>query len=227
MIPNWTSKCCLSANTDRGSFLTIQTILGILGPNGLRKSTPDQGHARRHFSSFGEKVRSIKRPQPSSSTGGLRRTEIRYWFPLPITVGVCLTGPPHLFYLQAKKQRGSPKSGKCHETCQSSWSNLDRQKIGQLSGGQFQRILIAAAWSRSECHLLDEPLRGLSLAKHHHADTQTLNKKKARSSWSSHHDLSKVPAYFDQSSSFTQPDDWKNRGNYQGESACSLWAWSL
>ena len=43
-------------------------------------------------------------------------------FPLPHHgAGVCLTGSlSPSFYLQAKKQRGPSKSGKCLETCQSS-----------------------------------------------------------------------------------------------------------
>ena len=59
--------------------LTIQgpTILGILGPNGAGKSTLIKAmlgllpHA-------GKVQLDQKRSQPSSSTGGLRRTEIRY-----------------------------------------------------------------------------------------------------------------------------------------------------
>ena len=54
--------------------LTIQgpTILGILGPNGAGKSTLIKAP------SCGKGPARSKRSRPSSSTGGLRRTEIRY-----------------------------------------------------------------------------------------------------------------------------------------------------
>ena len=58
--------------------LTIQgpTILGILGPNGAGKSTLIK--AMLGLLPIRERSSSIKRPRPSSSTSGLRRTEIRY-----------------------------------------------------------------------------------------------------------------------------------------------------
>ena len=67
--------------------LTIQgpTILGILGPNGAGKSTPNQGHAR--TSPHGERS-SLDQKDLNQVLQRVAyvEQEIRYWFPLPITV---------------------------------------------------------------------------------------------------------------------------------------------
>ena len=102
--------------------LTIQgpTILGILGPNGAGKSTlikamlgllPHAGKVQLDQKDLSQVLQRVAYVEQKSAID----------FHFPITVRECITGslsPP--FYLQEKKQRRSPKSGKCLETCQSS-----------------------------------------------------------------------------------------------------------
>ncbi len=104
--------------------LTIQgpTILGILGPNGAGKSTlikamlgllPHSGKVQldqKKISAkfFNESPMSNKR-QLSISTSPSRCGRVSHWDSIP-----------HLSIFKRKKQRRSPKSGKCLETCQSS-----------------------------------------------------------------------------------------------------------
>ena len=178
----------LPANTGLEDLsLTIQgpTILGILGPNGAGKSTPikamlgllphaGKGPARsKDLSQVLQRVAYVE-----------QKSAIDFHF--PITVRVHLTGslsPP--FYLQEKKQRRSPKSGKCLETCQSSWSSgsPDRPAFRRAIPTGADRPLLGP---RSGCHFLDEPFAGLTLS----AKTSSCRpsrpwNKKARPFWSS------------------------------------------
>ncbi len=78
------------------------------------------------------------------------------------------------------------------------WSKADRQ-IGQLSGGQFQRVLICR-WFKKQRSLLWWALAGIDPVSEDIITQSHLKpwKGKARPSPIVHHDLSKVPAYFDQ-----------------------------
>ncbi len=109
----------------------------FLGPNGgAGKSTLIKGHARTS-PSFGEKSCSIKRSQPSSSTGGLRRTKRQLLISTsPSRLGVCLTGPlPPIFLSSREKaKRISKKVEDAFEKLVNLLDLADRQ-IGQLSGG--------------------------------------------------------------------------------------------
>ena len=229
---NWTSKCCLPANTGLGgSFLTIQgpTILGILGPNGAGKSTLIK--AMLGLLPHSGKVQlDQKRSRPSSSTSGLRRTEIRYWFPLPITVRECVSLGlyPHLSIFKRKSKRIS-KSGNALKLV--NLLDLADRQIGQLSGGQFQRVLIARCLVKKQMSFFGWALcwDWLSLAK-------TSSCRHSRP-WKRRQDHSDRPSRPQQGSSLLWPGPppssqtdcfWENRGNlYQRKSACSLWAWTL
>ena len=75
----------------------------------------------------------------------------------------------------------------------------DRQ-IGQLSGGQFQRVLIARCLvQEADVIFLDEPFAGIdSVSEDIIMQTLQTLKKEGKTILIVHHDLSKVPAYFDQ-----------------------------
>src|SRR5699024_606377 len=75
----------------------------------------------------------------------------------------------------------------------------DRQ-IGQLSGGQFQRVLIARAMVQDATLIfLDEPFVGIDV---HNAAALIANLKdlaaQGKTIFIVHHDLSKVKSYFDE-----------------------------
>ena len=48
-----------------------------------------------------------------------QKTAIDFHFPITVRECVSLGLYPHLSIFQAKKQRGSPKGGRCLKTCQS------------------------------------------------------------------------------------------------------------
>ena len=75
----------------------------------------------------------------------------------------------------------------------------DRQ-ISQLSGGQFQRVLIARCLVQEADYIfLDEPFVGIdSVSEEIIMNTLRDLKKAGKTVLIVHHDLSKVPHYFDQ-----------------------------
>ena len=75
----------------------------------------------------------------------------------------------------------------------------DRQ-ISQLSGGQFQRVLIARCLVQEADYIfLDEPFAGIdSISEEIIMNTLRDLKKAGKTVLIVHHDLSKVPHYFDQ-----------------------------
>lgn len=75
----------------------------------------------------------------------------------------------------------------------------DRQ-ISQLSGGQFQRVLIARCLVQEADYIfLDEPFVGIdSVSEEIIMNTLRDLKKSGKTVLIVHHDLSKVPHYFDQ-----------------------------
>ena len=74
----------------------------------------------------------------------------------------------------------------------------DRQ-ISQLSGGQFQRVLIARCLvQEADYILLDEPLLGLTQSVRKSHEYAERSEKAGKTVLIVHHDLSKVPNYFDQ-----------------------------
>ena len=139
-----------------------------------------------------------KRSRPSSSTSGLRRTEIRYWFPFPITVRECVSlGLYPIFLSSSEKVKKISKSGKCLETCQSSWSSRspDRPAFGRAIPTGANRPLLGP---RSRGHLLDDPCRIDSVSEDIIMQTLRTLKQEGKTILIVHHDLSKVPTYFDQ-----------------------------
>ncbi|MFR7019953.1 metal ABC transporter ATP-binding protein, partial [Streptococcus pneumoniae] len=74
------------------------------------------------------------------------------------------------------------------------------RQISQLSGGQFQRVLIARCLvQEADYILLDEPFAGIdSVSEEIIMNTLRDLKKAGKTVLIVHHDLSKIPHYFDQ-----------------------------
>ena len=75
-----------------------------------------------------------------------------------------------------------------------------KRQISQLSGGQFQRVLIARCLvQEADCIFLDEPFVGIdSISEEIIMTTLRSLKEQGKTILIVHHDLGKVPHYFDQ-----------------------------
>ena len=184
-----------------GLSLTIQgpTILGILGPNGAGKSTlikamlgllPHSGKVlldQRDLSQALQRVAYVE-----------QKTAIDFHFPITVRECVSLGLYPHLSIFRRKSKKDLQKVENAMKLV--NLLDLADRQIGQLSGGQFQRVLIARCLvQEADVIFLDEPFAGIdSVSEDIIMQTLKTLKKEGKTILIVHHDLSKVPAYFDQ-----------------------------
>lgn len=175
------------------------TITGIIGPNGAGKSTllksllgiiPHEGHA---FIDDKEMNKSLKKVAYVE-----QKIHIDYNFPIKVKECVSLGIYPSIPLFHTLKASHWKKVAEALEIVGLS-DYADRQ-ISQLSGGQFQRVLIARCLvQEADYILLDEPFVGIdSVSEEIIMNTLRGLKKAGKSILIVHHDLSKVPHYFDQ-----------------------------
>ena len=150
--------------------LTIQgpTILGILGPNGAGKSTlikamlgllPHAGKVQLDQKDLSQVLQRVAYVEQKSA--------IDFHFPITVRECISLGLYPHLSIFKRKSKEDLQKVENALKLV--NLLDLADRQIGQLSGGQFQRVLIARCL-----------------------------KQEGKTILIVHHDLSKVPAYFDQ-----------------------------
>ena len=175
------------------------TITGIIGPNGAGKSTllksmlgiiPHEGHA---FIDDKEMNKSLKKVAYVE-----QKIHIDYNFPIKVKECVSLGLYPSIQLFHTLKASHWKKVAEALEIVGLS-DYADRQ-ISQLSGGQFQRVLIARCLvQEADYILLDEPFVGIdSVSEEIIMNTLRDLKKAGKTVLIVHHDLGKVPHYFDQ-----------------------------
>ena len=175
------------------------TITGIIGPNGAGKSTllkgmlgiiPHEGHA---FIDDKEMKKSLKKVAYVE-----QKIHIDYNFPIKVKECVSLGLYPSIPLFHTLKAKHWEKVAEALEIVGLS-DYADRQ-ISQLSGGQFQRVLIARCLVQDADYiLLDEPFVGIdSVSEEIIMNTLRDLKKAGKTVLIVHHDLGKVPHYFDQ-----------------------------
>ena len=175
------------------------TITGIIGPNGAGKSTllkgmlgiiPHEGHA---FIDDKEMNKSLKKVAYVE-----QKIHIDYNFPIKVKECVSLGLYPSIPLFHTLKAKHWEKVAEALEIVGLS-DYADRQ-ISQLSGGQFQRVLIARCLVQDADYiLLDEPFVGIdSVSEEIIMNTLRDLKKAGKTVLIVHHDLSKVAHYFDQ-----------------------------
>ena len=175
------------------------TITGIIGPNGAGKSTllkgmlgiiPHQGHA---FIDDKEMNKSLKKVAYVE-----QKIHIDYNFPIKVKECVSLGLYPSIPLFHTLKANHWKKVDEALEIVGLS-DYADRQ-ISQLSGGQFQRVLIARCLVQDADYiLLDEPFVGIdSVSEEIIMNTLRDLKKAGKTVLIVHHDLGKVAHYFDQ-----------------------------
>ena len=175
------------------------TITGIIGPNGAGKSTllksmlgiiPHEGHA---FIDNKEMNKSLKKVAYVE-----QKIHIDYNFPIKVKECVSLGLYPSIPLFHTLKASHWKKVAEALEIVGLS-DYADRQ-ISQLSGGQFQRVLIARCLVQDADYiLLDEPFVGIdSVSEEIIMNTLRDLKKAGKTVLIVHHDLGKVAHYFDQ-----------------------------
>ncbi len=175
------------------------TITGILGPNGAGKSTllksmlgiiPHEGHT---FIDDKEMKKSLKKVAYVE-----QKIHIDYNFPIKVKECVSLGLYPSIPLFHTLKANHWKKVDEALEIVGLS-DYADRQ-ISQLSGGQFQRVLIARCLVQDADYiLLDEPFVGIdSVSEEIIMNTLRDLKKAGKTILIVHHDLGKVAHYFDQ-----------------------------
>ena len=175
------------------------TITGILGPNGAGKSTllksmlgiiPHEGHA---FIDDKEMKKSLKKVAYVE-----QKIHIDYNFPIKVKECVSLGLYPSIPLFHTLKASHWKKVADALEIV--GLSDYAERQISQLSGGQFQRVLIARCLVQDADYiLLDEPFVGIdSVSEEIIMNTLRDLKKAGKTVLIVHHDLGKVAHYFDQ-----------------------------
>ena len=175
------------------------TITGIIGPNGAGKSTllkgmlgiiPHEGHA---FIEDKEMKKSLKKVAYVE-----QKIHIDYNFPIKVKECVSLGLYPSIPLFHTLKAKHWEKVAEALEIV--GLSDYAERQISQLSGGQFQRVLIARCLVQDADYiLLDEPFVGIdSVSEEIIMNTLRDLKKAGKTVLIVHHDLGKVAHYFDQ-----------------------------
>lgn len=174
-------------------------IVGLIGPNGAGKSTllkailgliPYQGKVM----VAGQTGRAARQHLAYVE----QKSQIDLTFPMTVREAVSLG-----FYRKRGLFQGLTKTdwARVDEVLADlELTDLSMRPISDLSGGQFQRVLVARCLvQEADVLLLDEPFVGIDAVSEHLIMTLLRQLKEAgKTILIVHHDLSKVRAYFDQ-----------------------------
>ncbi|MGJ8728847.1 metal ABC transporter ATP-binding protein [Listeria aquatica] len=185
---------------DEISFSLVgPTITGIIGPNGAGKSTllkailnivPYTGQITINGVPTKKWLKKIAYVEQKSA--------IDFTFPITVKECVSLGTYPEVGLFKRLGKKEWEKTKQALEMVQ--MERFSNRQISELSGGQFQRVLLARCLvQNSEVILLDEPFVGID-AISEQIIMQTLEQLKlvGKMILIVHHDLSKVEQYFDQ-----------------------------
>ena len=181
--------------------LTIKgpTITGIIGPNGAGKSTLIKGMLG-IVESEGQTFldREPMKQELSKIAYVEQKIHIDYNFPIKVKECVSLGLYPKIKLFQRLKASDWEKVARALKIV--GLEDFAERQISQLSGGQFQRVLIARCLvQEAEYIFLDEPFVGIdSVSEEIIMETLRQLRKAGKMILIVHHDLSKVVAYFDQ-----------------------------
>lgn len=179
--------------------LPLEHSIGIIGPNGAGKSTllkailgiikKDSGQVTIN----GQKIDSYRQQIAYVA----QRSEIDLTFPINVMDTVITGTYPRLplFKHPGKKEKAIAK-GALEKV---GLADLAHRQIGNLSGGQLQRVFIARALAQqADFFFLDEPFVGIDMASEK-IIIDILNELVAdgKTIITVHHDLNKVQDYFD------------------------------
>lgn len=185
---------------DQVSFrLEGPTITGIIGPNGAGKSTllkailniiPSSGKSLIDGSPSISRLKNIAYVEQKSA--------IDYTFPITVSECVSLGTYPRVGLFH---RLGRDEWHEVHDALEAvGLEKMAKRQISELSGGQFQRILIARCLVQdADFIFLDEPFVGIdSVSEEIIMGILRQLKQTGKTILIVHHDLNKVRHYFDQ-----------------------------
>ena len=181
--------------------LTIEPgkITGIIGPNGAGKSTflksiiglikTDSGNV----SVAGESIDLVRKQIAYVE----QRSAIDLTFPIKVEETVMLGTYPKLGLFKRPRKEEKEKVTQCLEKVK--MANFAKRQIGNLSGGQLQRVFIARALAQdADIIFLDEPFVGIDMVSEK-LIVELLHelRDEGKTIVIVHHDLHKTKEYFD------------------------------
>ena len=175
------------------------TITGIIGPNGAGKSTL----IKALLGIIDHKGQALLKGNPLKLERKRiayveQKINIDYNFPIKVKECVSLGLYPKIKLFQRLKTSDWGKVKQALKIV--GLEDFAERQISQLSGGQFQRVLIARCLVQEADYIfLDEPFVGIdSVSEEIIMGTLRRLKEEGKTILIVHHDLSKVTAYFDQ-----------------------------
>lgn len=173
-------------------------ITGIIGPNGAGKSTLIKAILN-IISHSGEILINgeVSKKQLKKIAYVEQKSDIDHTFPIKVKECVSLgtyTG------LKLFQKLGAKEWSRVSEALQKvNLLDYENRQIGELSGGQFQRVLLARCLVQEADYIfLDEPFIGIdSISEKIIMDILQDLKHQGKTILIVHHDLSKVKEYFD------------------------------
>lgn len=174
------------------------SIVGILGPNGAGKSTlikallgmlPHQGQAFLDQKELSNSLHQVAYVE--------QKAAIDFHFPITVAECVSLGLYAKISFFKRLSKKDWKKVDQALELV--GLSDYAKHQISQLSGGQFQRVLLARCLvQEANVIFLDEPFVGIDTVSEE-IIMKTLRKLKEnkKTILIVHHDLNKVETYFD------------------------------
>lgn len=174
-------------------------LIGVIGPNGAGKSSLLKGilgmvNRTGKVSFNGEKIEKIQREIAYVEQKGSLDMD----FPITVLETVLLGKYPKLGWF---KYPGKKEKEEAQASLKSvGMADYSERHISELSGGQFQRVLIARTLVQdAKLIFLDEPFVGIDLTSERIIMKQLMNlRNEGKTILIVHHDLTKVGQYFDE-----------------------------
>ncbi|ALS37401.1 iron/zinc/copper transport system ATP-binding protein [Enterococcus rotai] len=174
-------------------------ITGIIGPNGAGKSTFLKGmlgllKADARTVSLGEQPIDSQKKRIAYVE---QRSALDLSFPINVLEVVLLGTYPKLGIMKRPKKQEKEQAMKALKTVQ--LEAFAKRQIGELSGGQLQRVFIARVLAQeADVIVLDEPFVGIDMTSEKVImDILKQLKDAGKTIVIVHHDLHKVAHYFD------------------------------
>lgn len=175
-------------------------ITGIIGPNGAGKSTLLKGMMGLVKTDSGTSlVGDVPVDQVRKQIAYVeQRSAIDLTFPITVEEVVLLGTYPKLGLFKRPRKKEKDKVKESLEAVQ--MTAFSKRQIGELSGGQLQRVFIARALAQeADIILLDEPFVGIDMTSEKViVDLLKALKEVGKTIMIVHHDLHKVTEYFDE-----------------------------